>query len=443
MEEQQFTKPALDKFRQWHFWWLVIFSLLLIVSFVYYLPTSFLEHAHEAESMPHTHSGETSVVDESQPHTHGGDTTASSSPSSDMMMGHDAGTEHDHTATVSGSPKPASSGQMVMDHTTATGAVYKEETSVTEGLTVNLNINPVPYKVGVPLSMNFFVNQKPGNVPVTPNQLQVEHEKLMHVIGVRSDMNGFFHIHPQPSSGNTSIFTVNHTFDKPGLYKIWSEIKKEGVNYSFGHPEVNVSGSGIKEEKKVSFSRNVTAGNYQVSLKTSDSVVKGKEVSLSLDVHSSTGKEVDVENYLGAQMHLVLIKDDLKQFIHAHPEGHVHAQGPVLVNQAYAHGDEVHTTDTMDQKPTTDSADMTIDFKVTIPEAGLYKAYAQFRPQGIDLPVDDYLLAEFWIQVEEKAPFPVSQWWGLLAVSAVLMAGLSWIVNNYLKVKPESIKIKK
>jgi len=52
-------------------------------------------------------------------------------------------------------------------------------------------------------------------------------------------------------------------------------------------------------------------------------------------------------------------------------------------------------------------------------------------------------MAEFWIRVEEKTPSPISQWWGLLIVSVLLIAGLSWAVNNYLKVKPEDVQIKK
>src|SRR3989344_3316503 len=65
MSESEFTKPALDKFIQWHFWWLVIFSLLLVVTFVWYLPTRFLQQFNTASD---DHAG--TVVDESQPHGH-------------------------------------------------------------------------------------------------------------------------------------------------------------------------------------------------------------------------------------------------------------------------------------------------------------------------------------------------------------------------------------
>src|SRR3989338_11103676 len=79
MSESEFTKPALDKFRQWHFWWLVVFSFLLIVTFVYYLPTRFLQQM----GVPHD---EAMPFDESQPHGH--DASGNSIPGEheDSMM---------------------------------------------------------------------------------------------------------------------------------------------------------------------------------------------------------------------------------------------------------------------------------------------------------------------------------------------------------------------
>ncbi len=569
MSEQFNEKIALDKFRQWHFWWLVVFSFLLIMTFVYYLPTKFLQQAQKAESMPHTHPGEMPMFNENQSHTHdatgnaiplASSTMAPSSASKtnqeeaegkmiweklqakqvtcadlsnddfdvlgDYFMGKMMGASHesmnvnmtqtmgeDNSTLVhisigkrfsgcdTNAPYPASGenvmkmmnvgssgdGSSSMDHNMMMGpATNYEEANIKEGLAVNLNISPVPYNVGVPLSMNFFVNEKPGNlptgqagIPVLANKLQVEHEKLMHVIGVRSDMNEFFHIHPEFLADSPSVFSIDHTFQGPGLYKIWSEVKKDGVNYVFGHPEISVNGSGLREEKKVSFSRNVITGNYQVSLKVSDTVVKAKAVDLSFDIHTLTGQEVEVEKYLGADMHLSIIKDDLSQFIHTHPvrsharakgaspedlgratsygthpggseAEHSHSRAPQVINVALAHGgeepagatDEHQTTPSMGSGQTT-TGDQTIDFNVIFPEAGLYKAFAQFRPKGIDLPAEQALIAEFWIQVEEKTALPISQWWMLLLVSVVLIAGLSWWVNNYLKVKPEDVQIKK
>jgi hypothetical protein len=62
----------------------------------------------------------------------------------------------------------------------------------------------------------------------------------MHVLGVRSDMNEFLHVHPVVNQ-TAGTFDATYTFAKPGRYKLWSEIKKDGVVHTFGHPEITVS----------------------------------------------------------------------------------------------------------------------------------------------------------------------------------------------------------
>lgn len=448
--DEQFPKPALDKFRQWHFWWLVIFSFLLIITFVYYLPTRFLQQMgmpHEKDEHMQEHMEQGMSEEEMKKH---------------MKEGHD---DQMMPALPAGGDEHIEDGmmddEMVEDHdddnVEHVPPLYQEEGNVKEGVSVNLNISPVPYNVGISLSVDFFVNTKPGNIPVLANQLQIEHTKLMHVVGVRSDMNEFFHIHPVQSSlaevpsglaksdlasetlngvhpsKEEATFTIQHVFKKPGLYKIWSSVKKDGVDHTFGHPEVNINGVGPREDKQVSFSRNIMTGNYQVSFVTDDAVVKGREVEISFDIHTLTGQEITVEDYLDAQMHLVIIKDDWKQFIHTHPASH----------DAHSYNDFIPTAKANGDDHSDQAGDEVISFAVTLPEAGLYKAFAQFRPQGINLPADEAITAEFWIEVLEKSPSIVSQWWGLLIFSVLLIAGLGWWVNNYLKVKSEDVLIKK
>jgi hypothetical protein len=319
------------------------------------------------------------------------------------------------------------------DHAGHVPSMYHEETDIKEGLVVNFNANPVPYTVGASLQLNFFVNKKPDNLPVPESDLEIEHAKKMHVIGLRSDMNEFFHIHPVTETEDSAVFSVNHIFNKPGLYKIWSSIVKDGIGHTFGHLEIVINGDGPREEKKVTFARNVITGNYQVSLSINNTVVKNKELVLFFDIHTLNGQEIEVEQYLDADMHLAIIKDDFSQFIHTHPEDHDHAYNQSrLVNTALANGDDHDNSD---------GGDEVISFNVVFPEPGIYKAFAQFRPQGIDLPADEAITAEFWIQVEEKSALPISQWWLLLIVSAVLTTILSFIVKNYLAVKAKDVSV--
>src|SRR3989338_8251597 len=56
MPEPLDQKTINDDLRQWHYWWLVVFSLLLIITFVYYLPLRFLHQAsQDTEHYADTH----------------------------------------------------------------------------------------------------------------------------------------------------------------------------------------------------------------------------------------------------------------------------------------------------------------------------------------------------------------------------------------------------
>lgn len=330
-------------------------------------------------------------------------------------------------------------GHMMADNHAGHGVgAYHEEADIQSGLSVDLSYDLWPPE-GHPLfgatstkaDLNFYVNQKPERVLVPISDLETEHTKLMHVIGIRDDMNEFFHIHPRPV-GTSSVFTVRHTFEKPGRYKLWSQIKKDGVVHAFGHPAVEIQGVGDRSSKEVSLNRSMIVENYQVAFKPNEPVIKGVETPLSFDIRTRTGQNVEVEPYLGADMHLAVIKDDLTQFIHTHPEGHEmdmsgHNGMFRVIKEAKAHGVE-------EENPTSEAADKTIDFHVVFPEPGLYKAFAQFRPRGSALPHDDALTASFWLRVAETPPLKLSKG-ALVLISLVFMAILSLVLKRFLAVR--------
>lgn len=220
-------------------------------------------------------------------------------------------------------------------------------------------------KAEQPVRFRFFVNQRPRGNPV--DNLQVEHEKMMHVIGLRDDLNEFFHIHPiKVSSG---MWEVEHTFSRGGTYKLWTDVKERGVSYSFGLPLVRVLGPTDTGHKGVS-SGCVGNGGYQIQFRENPALVVGGTNRLEFFLCDALGNPTAAENFLGAPMHLVIIKDDLSEFLHAHPENHIPGESVIRFNQFFA-------------KP------------------GKYKLFAQARPKLAKLPPDEAVLAEFWVTVRE------------------------------------------
>ncbi len=390
-EEKKAKKDAL----RWHFWFALSFSALLLAVFVWYLPLRFL------------HSIEVNNVGMYADHANGGD--------------------------IAHGP-----------------SVYHEEGTVSSGIEVNLNATPAPFASGTTTRLDFLVNSKPGNLPIPYYALEVNLAKLMHVIGVREDLNEFFHIHPEPVSDRPNLFTIDHVFKKPGLYKIWSEIKKDGIDHVFGHPPLSVEGEGERPKKEIIMSRSVVVDSYQVSIHYDDPVSRGVNADILFEIHDSQGREAAIEPYLEAQMHLSIIKDDWKQFLHVHPVRSGRATVPwarafgegATSNGIYPLTDAPRFKENMftfiplananGAHTSTDGAARGVSFSVVFPEAGIYKVFAQFRPQGIKLHPDDALMAEFWMKVEERTS-PVSSPLLYTAISLILIALLSLGVKKYLK----------
>ncbi len=275
------------------------------------------------------------------------------------------------------------------------------------GLAVDLTANPPMPRVGIPADLQFFVNRQPGNQPVPINELEIEREKLMHVIGVRSDLNYFFHIHPQPG-GLPGEWSVSNVFEAPGQYKIWSEIKQAGTIHNFDQPLVTVVGDDQTAlAPDTNFSRQVTVDTYKVELTLPSVIQAEREAELGFEIHSLAGQEISLGNYLGAPVHLSVIKDDLSQFVHTHPGDRAGA----------SHG---------------------VEFPVVFPEPGLYKVFAQFRPADSGLPPDEALMASFWIKVAEIGPAAGQvedlSWSAKLLISAILIVVLSLFIRRLLRV---------
>ena len=108
---------------------------------------------------------------------------------------------------------------------------------------------------------------------------------------------------------------------------------------------------------------------YQVALKPAQSpLVAGRTNSFEVVVRDRLGNQVGTEFFLGALMHLIIVKDDLSTYAHAHAAEHLKSREPV-------------------------------SFQHIFPQPGDYKIFAQFRPQKSKLPADEALLAEFWVRV--------------------------------------------
>lgn len=238
-----------------------------------------------------------------------------------------------------------------------------EADRVKQGLSVQLLAGDAEASRPVPL--RFRVSQMPRGLPV--DDLQVEHEKLMHVIAVREDLGDFIHIHPRRAA--PGMWEIIHVFTNAGRYQFWSDIKHQGTVYSFAHPRFMVAGEVRREPRgEIPRLRDFKCG-YEVTLQSAAAVLLAGQTNLfEVVVREESGPQVGTEFFLGALMHLVIVREDLSVYRHAHAREHWRSG-------------------------------LTTTFEHVFPVPGRYKVFAQFRPHKTKLPPDQAILADFWVRV--------------------------------------------
>lgn len=361
-------------------WMLLILAILIIFVFAYTLPQRFY-YQSTLSAMNHSSTGMS-------------------------MQGGMAGMAHGSNAS----------------HNTAT---------VTSGVVSEMQM-PEKIYAGKTVRLMFKVSDKTLNKPVAISSLTVEHDKLMHVLGLRNDMNEFLHIHPQILDDAGGVMVVDYIFAKPGVYKIWSELKKDGVTHTFAQKEITVLGEGAVSEKSVNYSRSIISGQYQVAFVVKEPLEAGKTSDFAFEIHNADGSETALEQYLAADMHANIIKDDLSSLIHTHPVSSTQPRALLqFIKQAYAAPGHAMT-------PT--SINHGVVFQAVFPTPGLYRIYGQFRPKNSNLPKDEALLASFWVEVKNPPAFIPPNMWIMTGISLILIWFLCKAVKKYLTVKAEEIK---
>lgn len=141
----------------------------------------------------------------------------------------------------------------------------------------------------------------------------VEHTKRMHLIVVRRDLTGFQHLHPtqQPDGGWTTPLRL----DEPGSYRVFADFSHDGKPETLAS-DITVDGA---------FSaRPLAAPQPQAKVDGFDVVrvarpaVAGKESPLRFQIRRA-GRPVQVQKYLGADGHLVVLREGDLAFLHVHP----------------------------------------------------------------------------------------------------------------------------
>lgn len=174
------------------------------------------------------------------------------------------------------------------------------------------------------------------------------HERPMHFIVVRDALDEFQHLHPQVTSDGTA--TVDIAFPTAGTYWVFVDCQPKGESQQTIRHEIRVAG---EPPAAPPLQANVPATVTLEDSQTEVSAQNGESEWQVTFLHSDlSGKPLtDLEPYLGAMGHLVVIGEGTGEYVHAHAESKSGDAGKV-------------------------------NFAAHFARAGMYKAWGQFQRKG-------------------------------------------------------------
>ena len=182
---------------------------------------------------------------------------------------------------------------------------------------------PAVVRPGRPATLRFKVFH-PGTGAAITRFVPV-HEKQYHLFVISQDMAHFEHIHPeQAADGSWSIDVV---FPKAGYYKILSDFLPEGGAPQFAaRPLVTAGYTGDLSGSSAALVPDSVSGKTVGDITATvaydpPAFVAGLYGHLNFHLtDTATGRPItDLQTYLGAFGHTLIMSEDMTHYVHAHP----------------------------------------------------------------------------------------------------------------------------
>ncbi|MDG4782102.1 copper resistance protein CopC [Micromonospora sp. WMMD961] len=178
----------------------------------------------------------------------------------------------------------------------------------------------------------------------------VVHDKPLHMIVVGRDLSGYQHLHPTMAPDGT--WSVPLTLAQPGGYRVYADFSVTATNGAQLPLVLGVDHTVPGAHTPAALpptQAQATAGAYAVSMNGTPSV--GVTVPMQFQVQrADSATPPQLERYLGAYGHLVVVREGDLGYVHVHPEQEL--------------------------------VDGTVQFWLTAPSSGRYRAFFDFQVDG-------------------------------------------------------------
>jgi hypothetical protein len=188
---------------------------------------------------------------------------------------------------------------------------------------VRVTTEPRAVKAGQKTKFRIAVLHPLTGAPV--DKFAEVHDRLFHFFIVSRDMTQFFHEHPVLDKDGS--FTIEHTIPTSGHYMLFSDFMPVGGGPQMIATPLVTAGfdgdiaSSMPALKPDAMTKSVNGIKVALQIDPAK-VIAGEEADVPIHFEDEkTGAPItDLQRYLGAFGHAMMLSQDMTEHVHAHPE---------------------------------------------------------------------------------------------------------------------------
>jgi hypothetical protein len=189
---------------------------------------------------------------------------------------------------------------------------------------IDLAWAPRAVRPGQPATLRLLV-ERPGSNEIVRN-FEVVHERPFHLFVVSRNLDHFQHVHPAPQADGAMAVTL--TLPRAGAYQLYADFLPAGglpqlVQKSvFTAGVTPFAGAGAADQSPVFTSEAREGTDHGLRMRIEPGrLVAGRVEALACVLEDArTGSPIeDLEPYLGAWGHALIVSSDLADAVHSHP----------------------------------------------------------------------------------------------------------------------------
>lgn len=230
---------------------------------------------------------------------------------------------------------------------------------------LELASSPVAPKPGEKVRLSFVISHPQTGARV--KDFVVNHEKLFHLFIVSRDLAEYQHIHPQLESDGA--FSVETVLPRPGLYKLHADFFPVGGTIQLIHREMTTAGYRAPRQSAPppitpdrTLVKTIDGLTIRMEFGGGGNPAAGVLIPLRYRLTDArSGEPVrDLEPYLGAWGHTLILNADQSEYLHSHP------------TEMLPDGED----------PARLRGGPEVEFRALFPSAGDYRIWTQFQRAG-------------------------------------------------------------